>query len=719
VYINNHYLGFWPYGYTAFSYNLTPYLNFGEETNEILVRVDRTNFLDARWYSGSGIYRDVKLVTKAKTHIPKWGVKIETPTISSENAKVTVNLQTVNASLKQTSLKVVHSILDQNSNQVFEKEVQFQQKDSLQTQQINLEVDQPEFWSPKSPNLYKLVSKLYNDNQLVDEVENTFGIRSFRFDAKKGFFLNDKTTFIKGVCLHHDGGAVGAAVPKELWIRRLKKLKEGGINAIRTAHNPASKEFLNLCDSLGFLVQEEIFDELDYPKDKRKNYNKSKDDEYTEGYTNHFQKYWKRDLASMIQRDKNHPSIFMWSIGNEVEWTYPRYEKASGYWESEKSYYYDEPPYSIDEMKSRFAKIPPQKYELAKTVNKLSAYAKSIDTTRPITANLVIPSISHFSGYTDALDVVGYSYRNCLYNYGHKNYPDKMIYGSENWANYIEWKSVLDNPHIPGIFLWTGIYYMGETRELEARGSTSGLIAYSGQPTPRWYQFKSVWTETPTLYATTYPLKNSYYKLKNNKVVYKEKEFWKYKEWSWQPYNTHWNYSKNEIIVVEVFSNCPEVKLLLNGEEKGIEKLADNKDKVFKFALPYESGELKVVGNCSEEISYTIKTAGTPSNIKLVSDKKEAKKGEFVSIEAQLVDEYNNPVNYNDSLITFQLDDTLEFIAIENDSNIIKTTSSKPRIETYRGKAFLYLKAKDKIGTQKITAILPNGTTTNLSITIK
>jgi len=722
VWINGHYLGFWPYGYTAFSYDLTKYLKFDRSSNEIIVRVDRINFLDTRWYSGSGIYRDVNLVFKNKIHIPKWGIKIETPKISSEEVEIDVNFQTVNTKGSYSSIRATHTIIDKQGYEVVSKETRYEQKDSLKRKKTSLNLQQPELWSPKTPNLYLLNTKIYADGVLSDEANTTFGVRYFSFDADKGFFLNEEKTYIKGVCLHHAAGALGSAVPDDVWLYRLKKLKKAGVNAIRTAHNPASEVFLNLCDSLGFLVQEEIFDELDYSKDKRKNYNSDTDKEkYVQGYTNYFQEYWDKDLKSMLNRDKNHPSIFMWSIGNEIEWTYPRYSRSSGYQNSGKKYYYDEPPITISEMKERFANDLPKKYELAKTISKLSKFTKTIDTTRPVTANLVIPTISHISGYTDALDVIGYSYRACLYNYGHRNYPEKMIYGSENWANYVEWKSVLDNPHVPGVFLWTGINYMGETRNLKSRGSASGLINYSGDPTPRWYMFKSVWNEEPMIYATTYPLKDSDYTLKNNKVIYKTKDLWKKRRWSWQAYNYHWNYTEKETIVVEVFTNCPEVKLLLNDSEIGVEKLTDYEDHLIKFAVPYETGELKVIGNCDQEdVDYTINTTGTVAKLQLTANTVEIESGSntTIFIKAQLVDENNNPITHMEREISFEIESDLEFLAIENDDSFIETVSSIPKIQTFKGTALLYLKGGKNKGVKKVTAILPNGTSKAVSLVI-
>ena len=721
VWINGKKLGFWPYGYTAFSYDLTPHINFGK-TNELLVKVDRTAFLDSRWYPGAGIYRNVNMLIKNKIHIPKWGIRVSTPKVLEEFAEVLIETKIVNANFssnnKPEKIQLLWEILDAKNSVIASAEKQLVLKDSTSSVSETINLKNPKLWSPNNPYLYTLQTKVIKKNAELDVVKTNFGVRYFNYDADKGFSLNGKKEYFKGVCLHHAAGALGAAVPDEVWLRRLKKLKEAGVNAIRTAHNPASKAFLNLCDSLGFLVQEEIFDELDYPKDKRKNYNNDSDQEkpYEKGYTEYFQKYGEKDLKSMLNRDFNHPSIIMWSIGNELEWTYPRYGKSSGYWNSDKKYYFDEPPITIAEMKKRMEENPPKKYELAKTVQRLSKVVKSIDTTRAVTANLVIPTVSHFSGYTDALDIVGYSYRASVYDYGHKHYPEKMLYGSENWATYVEWESVLKHDFIPGIFLWAGIHYMGETSNPEMRGSQSGVLDYAGFPTPRWYMFKSLWNPEPVIYATTYPLKDSDYKLEDKKVIYKEKDLWRKRRWSWQKFNKHWNYNKNEEVVIEVFTNCPEVELFVNNVSKGRKKLANFEDHLIKFVIPFEEGEIKAVGLCeNEETNYVIKTAGNPATIKLTAENFNSQDN-TIHVVAKLLDANKNWITNKEEMISFRTEGGVVIKALENGSNILKEVSTSNQIKTNFGQILIYLEVKDRQKPSKLFAKLPDGTETLLEI---
>ena len=716
VFLNGEKIGERPYGFSPFSIDLTGKLNF-EATNTLLVKVNRKAFLDGRWYNGAGIYRDVKFIVTEPIHFKKWGIGITTPTVSTKNSTVHVEIDPI-VNQHEKSLAVAISIFDKNNLKVAEKEITVAPNKKNSTE---ISIENPLLWSPDFPNLYHTIITLKDHSgKIWDIKKEVFGIRSLKYDANEGFFLNGEKTYFKGVCLHHDAGALGVAVPDDVWIRRLKTLKQAGVNAIRTAHNTPAESFLNMCDELGFLVQSEAFDEMDYPKDKRRNYNSKGVDPLTNGYTNHFQQWGEQDLKDMLLRDRNHPSIVMWSIGNEIEWTYPRYGRSSGYWNSDKKYYYDEPPISIAEMKENMKNNPPLEFELAKTAQKLSKWVKEIDTTRPVTANLVIPTVSHFSGYTDALDIVGYSYRAAVYKYGHKNYPEKMILGTENWANYVEWKSVLDNPHIPGIFLWTGIYYMGETGNVNERGSDSGLIDFAGFPTPRWHMFKTLWNSEPEIYMTTIPLKDSEYIKINGEAVDKTPNLWRERRWGFQPYNTHFNYAKNEEIVVEVYTNCDTAELFLNNTSLGIKKLASNEDHIIKWIIPYAEGTLKVVGNCNKEVIYELKTAQTPSKIELKADKVSLKANAYdvVHIEAQLIDVNGNPVKHTEKEITFKVEGPAILLGTDNGNNIQRKRFDTDTCITSNGKLLLMLQSTKEKGTVTVKATA-NGIESNpITITI-
>ncbi|MCL7762599.1 DUF4982 domain-containing protein [Polaribacter sp. Z014] len=705
VYLNGKKITERPYGFSPFSAEISKSINLGEK-NTLLVKVDRTAFLDARWYNGAGIYRDVKLIITEPIHIKKWGIGITTPKVSKLNATIYIKAEIIN-SLQKENLSIRFQIKD-NLNNVIKEETT---KTFEGKTKISFIISNPKLWNTESPNLYTLTTTIIDeDGRIWDTKDETFGIRSLKYTANDGFFLNGEKTYFKGVCLHQDGGGIGVTVPTDVWRRRLNMLKKGGVNAIRTAHNTPSKNFLDLCDELGFLVLDEAFDEMDYPKDKRRNYNlKGKKDPLTEGYSNFFQEWGEQDLKDMLLRDRNHPSIIMWSIGNEVEWTYPRYGQSSGYWNSDKKYYYDEPPISIAEMKENMKNNPPKEFELAKTAQKLSKWVKAIDTTRPVTANLVIPTISHFSGYTDALDIVGYSYRASIYDYGHKNYPKKMILGTENWANYVEWKSVLDHPYIPGIFLWTGIDYMGETSNVAERGSSSGLLDFAGFPTPRWYMFKTLWNDEPEIYATTIPLKKSDYLNINGQPIEKSKDLWKKRRWGFQPFNTHWNYKEGENIVVEVYTNSPTAELFINNKSFGIKKLAANEDHIIKWIVPYIKGTLKVIGN-NDNLIYEIKTAKKPSRIEVKTDKTKlnANSYDVAHIEVQLIDKSGIPVKHVNQEITFEIEGPATLLSTDNGNNVQRKRFDTNTCITEKGKALLIIQSKREKGIIKVKASSKN-----------
>jgi beta-galactosidase/beta-glucuronidase len=284
IWINGEKLGFHPYGYSPFHFNLTPYLTKDGKNNVLAVKVDRTRFADSRWYTGSGIYRNVKLITTNKIHIPVWGTFITTPEVSDTEARVVVQTKVKNENGAAAAFKIVTRIINPTGIEVGNIETNLQLENGIEeefTQEVN--VPKPELWDIENPVLYSVISQIVIDGNVVDEYKSSFGIRTIKFDADEGFFLNGKNMKIKGVCLHHDGGLVGAAVPRGVWKRRLQILKDGGCNAIRISHNPASDEFLELCDEMGFLVQDEFFDEWDNPKDKRLNMHEQHDDYITRG----------------------------------------------------------------------------------------------------------------------------------------------------------------------------------------------------------------------------------------------------------------------------------------------------------------------------------------------------------------------------------------------------------------------------------------------------
>ncbi len=714
VWINGHVLSGRPYGYSAFYYDLTPYLKFGDSENIIAVRADRTAFIDSRWYPGSGIYRNVRLETIDKLHIEAWGTFITTPEVSVQAATVMVlnNLKNNYDQAKEALVKVIIQNTEGKMVASAEKKVHLEAGEAGTVSQ-SLNIAQPQLWATETPGLYTAITTISEGDRLLNSYEQNFGIRSIKYDAQKGFFLNGKKTRFKGVCLHHDGGLVGAAVPIGVWKRRLQRLKDAGVNAIRTAHNPPAEDFLDLCDRMGFLVFEEIFDEWDNPKDKRHNYNQQEVEEVTKGYTEHFHDWAERDVKSMVTRDRNHPSIVAWSIGNEIEWTYSSYKDAAGYWSKDKpesvSYYYDEPFPTITQLKERFRKAKPDNYELAATAKRLSTWTKQLDTTRPVTANLVIPSISYHSGYTDALDVVGLSYRQSVYDYVASNYPEKMILGSENWAQWHEWKAVLENENIQGVFLWTGVDYMGESRGWPIKGSSSGLLDFAGFTKPSYNLFKTLWQEKPHVYLSTVSLEESKYELVDNKVLAKKRNEKYIPMWGWSAYEEHWNYREGESVVVEVITNCPTLELFLNGESLGTQTLAENyDDKIMQWHVPFTAGKLTAVGTSADgsNTTYELQTAGEVAAIRIESDKEtlNADGYDVAHIELQLTDAKGIPVTTDDREVVFDLQGNYRLLGVDNGDRENLQTIQTNRIVTKNGRCLLILQSIREAGEISVSA---------------
>lgn len=714
VYLNGKKIGFHPYGYSPFYYNITNYLNKNGEENSLAVKIDHSRFADSRWYSGAGIYRNVDLIITDKLSIPIWGTFITTPKVSTQSATVNLKVKIDNNYATQYSAKISTKILDKNNNVVANSiaELLLENNSSKEIEQ-NIEITSPELWSIENPYLYKAITSVLKDDKVLQTYETTFGVRTIKFDTNTGFYLNGVNMKIKGVCLHHDGGLVGAAVPKGVWKRRLQILKDGGVNAIRISHNPASNEFLDLCDEMGFLVQDEFFDEWDNPKDKRFNQNESKSTDYiTRGYGEHFQEWAHKDLVNVMLSHRNHPSIFQWSIGNEIEWTYPRNAKATGFFKNmswQGNYFWSEPPYTTAQIKHQLETLPRGKYDIGKTANKLSKWTKELDTTRPVTANLILPSASFLSGYTDALDVVGYSYRRILYDYGHKNYPDKPIMGTENLAQYHEWKAIMERPFISGTFLWTGIDYMGEIRDpWPVRVQPSGMLNSAGFKKGSYHMMKTLWNDEPHIFIATQNIEKSLHKIdEKGNIAAKSPTKWKHALWEWQDVNEHWNYKNKEIISVEIYSNCDEIELYLNNKSLGKKKLSDFEDHIYKWGVPFSDGVLEARGvKDGGIITEKLVTARKATNITLsiLETNLTANGKDVAHIVLQLTDTKGNPVKTDEKRINFKIEGEAKLLGIDNGWKKSVEKFQSDSGTTFMGRTLIIVQSKNKKGSVKITA---------------
>lgn len=712
--INGEHLGFHPYGYSPCYYDLTPHLDRDGGENVLVVKVDHTRYADSRWYTGAGIYRNVKLIRTGRLHVPVWGTFVSTPEISKDLATVNVEVSVKNGFSEKKAFSVETVLFSEEGKELASQSENWEvNARDLQKRSMILKLEDPSLWEPDHPALYEAEVTLIADGKTVDRSRTRFGIRSLHFDPDEGFFLNGKNMKIKGVCLHHDGGLAGSAVPKGVWRRRLEILREGGCNAIRSAHNPASSELLDLCDEMGFLVQDEFFDEWNHPKDKRFNGNERSVNYETQGYGEHFKDWAKRDLTSTMLSHRNHPSIIQWSLGNEIEHTFPRTRLATGYFENphfQGNYFYDEPPYSQEEILQALADYPEQEYYMGETAVQLAGWTRALDSSRYITANCINPAASHLDGTADVLDIVGYSYRRVLYDYGHRLYPEKCIMGTENVPRWHEWMDVSKRPWIAGTFLWTGIDHMGEIRgpwPLNASGT--GMLDLAGNKRPAWHLYKTLWQEEAHIHMAT----GSVDELENKgrpmyridelgEVVDVEEGQWKRLLWDWHDVNEKWDYLIGENIVVEVYTNCEKAELFLNGESLGEKKLADFRDRVLKWAVPFAPGTLTVKGYDSEgaEVEYVLATEGDAVGVELKVDRQEihANHYDVAHIEVQLVDGNGFPVRNADREIVFTVNDKLRIIGVDNGSKFNVQKYQSDRLVTDRGRAMLVVQSKGQTG---------------------
>ena len=663
VWLNGQFVGKWPYGYTSFMFDLTPYFLFGKE-NVLAVRLDNKEE-SSRWYTGAGLYRPVRLVVKEPINIAHWGTFITTPEITAKKAVVNIVTKVENTVSTGKNIQLITEIYSPEGTKVgtattkqivTKGETAFEQK---------LTVKQALLWDVENPNLYKAVSKLYDGKTCLDAYETTFGIRSIRFDKDKGFFLNGKSMKMKGVCLHHDLGALGAAVNFRATERQLEMLKEMGCNAIRTSHNPPSQELLDLCDRMGFLVQVEAFDEWEEGKSKN-------------GYHNHFDEWCERDLKAMIRRDRNHPCVIMWSIGNEI----------------------------------REQRIP----DGSRVARRLAEICRAEDPTRPVTAGLDYHRNAIANKLAHELDLVGFNYKPHDYRPLHEQHPELTIYGSETsstvssrgvykfpakedgtaWhADYhtssydtdrVPWGSLPDtefveqddNEFIFGEFVWTGFDYLGEPTPYNegtpARSSYFGIIDLAGLKKDRFYLYQSHWSDKPVLHVLP-----------------------------------HWNFPEREGKNVPVFcyTNYPKAELFVNGKSMGV-RTHDHSDKLKRYRLMwedivYEQGEIKVVayntdGNPAEE--KIIKTAGRPHRIKMTADRTTITAGgkdlSFITVE--VLDKDGNPCPTAVNYLFFEAEGAGKIKALCNGDPTDHTSFASHNMHLFSGKLVVVLESGNESG---------------------
>ncbi|MBF9252849.1 DUF4982 domain-containing protein [Pontibacter sp. 172403-2] len=683
VWVNGHSLGKRPNGFIPFQYEVTPYLN-PKGRNTVAVRVDHTQFADSRWYTGSGINRNVYLVAVEPVHVSLWGIAFTTPEVSAANALANVTVSVANDSKKNTDVQVKTSLTDQQGNVVANAQRQLNVKKGEETKaDLSFQVKEPKLWSVDQPMLYKLQVSLYVNGKKTDDVEEQVGIRSIAFDADKGFFLNGKNMKLKGVCIHDDAGALGTAVPEEVWERRLITLKEAGVNSIRMSHNPHADYLYDLCDKLGFLVQDEAFDEWETGKNKWiEGWNVGTPGK--DGYHEYFKEWADKDLGDMILRNRNHPSVIMWSIGNEID--------------------YPNDPYSHEVLSTGnnpqiygkgYQPNNPPASRLSELSTHLVEVARKYDTSRPVTAALAGVVMSNYTDYPKVLDIVGYNYQEYRYPEDHAKYPGRVIYGSENGMSLNAWAAVDTNDYISAQYLWTGIDYMGEAGKWPVRSNGAGLLDLAGFKKPEYFFRQSLWSDAPMIYIGTSEIPK-----KESRGI-----------WSHKKADPAWNWQAGDSVRVSCFTNAGEAELFLNDKSLGKKALAQANQRVIYWDVVYQPGELSAKAyNAGKEVSsHTLVTADKPYAIKATIDRKalsSEKKG-LAHVEINVVDKNGNLVYNADNELTVTVEGPAKLLGLESGSHTSHEDYKANKRKVLHGKLLAYIQAAQKPGMVKVTIQSP------------
>ena len=690
VWINGHELGTRPYGYSSFSYDLTPYIRFGKE-NTVLVKVDNAEQPNSRWYSGCGIYRNVWLRILNPTHVALWGTYVTTPEISDNEATVKI-VTDVEMGKDKPVPYVKTTILNPKGEAVAATGMdRLNLSDSMITQ--TLKVKDPCLWSIGNPCMYTAVTDLFENDVKVDSYETPFGIRSFRFDAEKGFSLNGQPMKIHGVNLHHDAGALGAVVNRRAIERQLEILMGMGVNAIRSSHNPPAPELLELTDSMGFIVMDEAFDMWR----KRKT---------PHDYARYFDDWHEKDLTDLVKRDRNHPSVMIWSIGNEV---LEQWSDASA------------DTLSLEEANmilnfGHSAEMLAAEGDMSVNsllTKKLADIVKNLDSTRPVTAGNNEPSPGNHLFRSGALDLIGYNYHDEWFKDVPKNFPgqpfiitesisglqtrgyytnpsDSIILAPERWDKpYYDpsfsasaydnmrapWgdhhesglRHVLDNDFISGQFIWTGFDYIGEPTPYgwPARSSYFGIVDLAGFPKDVYYMYKAeLVPEETVLYI--FP---------------------------------HWNWKQGDMVDIwAYYNNAEEVELFLNGKSLGRRGKDHEKNPYHvMWRVPFEPGRIEAVSydsNGKEVARQSRTTAGQPKNIVLTADRNKIHSGgddlSYITVEVTDENGVFNPVADND--IKFKVTGGGVIAGVDNGSPVSLERFKDDHRRLFNGKALLIVR---------------------------
>jgi len=688
VRFNGNIVAYHPYGYTGFFCDLTPYIKYGQE-NSISVTVNNSALPNTRWYSGSGIYRHVWLLVAENVHIAPWGVYAVTKQASPEKSLVCVRTKVENSGSTDEKIQVRSVLLDACNNEVanVESRLEVAAGGAAEAKQ-DLEVSPANLWSVDNPYLYTLKSEVIKDGTVIDSTETKIGIRTISFDPKEGFKLNGIPMKLKGGCVHHDCGLLGAASYDRAEERKVELMKSCGYNAVRCAHNPPSPAFLDACDRLGMLVIDEAFDcwrEGKNPND----------------YSVHFENWWMKDIESMVLRDRNHPSVIMWSTGNEIP---ERDGRSDGY------------AYS----------------------RKLADFIRSLDNTRAITHalnNIVLKNggdDDHWgkvtSKFVEPLDVVGYNYMLERYEMDGKKFPGRIIYGSESYPKqaYENWSAVERLPYVIGDFVWTAWDYLGEAGlghiwyngEKDFLGkypwhqAFCGDIDICGFRRPQSYYRSCVWGLSTEPYIAVH--KPEYYG-KTPDIS----------DWGWPDVASSWTWPgyEGKPVKIDVYSTDDEVELILNGKSIGRKPAGKAEKYIASFETIYEAGELTAIGykNGVEVSRSTLKTAGKPASIRLTPDRNvlKARFGDLSYITVEVVDSEGNVVHNATNNIYFTAYGVGSLLAVGSGNPVTEEMYVGNQRRVHEGRAMVVVRANGEEGRIILTATAEGLPAANAVIEVK
>lgn len=656
VWLNGELLGNHPYGYTSFWYDITGKVNF-EKDNVLAVKVMNEGE-NSRWYSGSGIYRHVWLNIVTPVHLTTWGTYITTPIVSDKEASVVIKTSVSNSSQVSSKVTLVTKIISRDGKE--QRNVETEQTiNPGETKEIvqEMKLNNPTLWSPETPVLYKAVSEIHESGSIIDQTETDFGIRSLSFDAENGFLLNGKAVKLKGGCVHHDNGILGSKAYDRAEERRVELLKSSGFNAIRSSHNPPSPAFLNACDRLGMLVIDEAFDMW---KDGKNPYD----------YHLYFNDWWKKDIESMVIRDRNHPSVILWSIGNEIP-----------------------------------NRVNPEVILVAKNLKDL---IKLLDPTRLITSavNDLNPDKDPFFA---VLDVGGYNYasggdhnQKDMYELDHDRVPQRIMVGTESYPleAFGSWMAVRDHPYVIGDFVWTALDYIGEA-SIGWRGywqkqdffpwnlAFCGDLDICGWKRPQSYYRDALWKENQISVWVTPPTPSF--------ALNPERQSWS--KWHWNDAVANWNWKgyEGKLMDVNIYSSCNQTELFLNNKSLGKKNTDRSTKYTATWQVPYEPGILRVVGyEGSKQIAEAeLMTAEEPKQIKLYADRNIIKSdGQDLSyITVELIDDEGklNPLAENQ--VSFEVEGPGTIAGTGNANPVSLESFQSLRHQAWQGKCMVIIKS--------------------------